>query len=395
MARIKHFYIDAYTATTAIGPGSDVLWRGLQSATTGLAPCQFENADLDTWVGEVAACATTALPPEMAQWECRNNRLAELGLQQDGFIDAVETAKKTHTPARIGLFLGTSTSGIGATEAAYREAENGQLPGWFDYVRSHDYFSVCGYVRERLGLAGPAQVISTACSSSAKVFASAARAINAGFCDAAVVGGVDSLCLTTLYGFNSLQLVSASPCRPCDVGRDGISIGEAAGFALLTREPKRSNSPALLGWGESSDAHHMAAPDPQGRGAELAMQRALNRADLRAGDVDYINLHGTGTPANDIAECHAVAGLFGRATPVSSSKGWTGHTLGAAGIVEAVISLLCIENSWLPPSLNTQDLDPLIPAQVLMQGREQPVSKVLSNSFGFGGSNCSLVLGRV
>lgn len=344
-------------------------------------------------MGEVAACATTKLPPDMAQWQCRNNRLAELGLQQDGFIEAVAAAKQTYTPERVGLFLGTSTAGIGATEAAYRDAANEQLPDWFDYLRSHDYFSVCAYVRQRLGLAGPAQVISTACSSSAKVFASAARAINAGFCDAAVVGGVDSLCLTTLYGFNSLQLVSASPCRPCDAERDGISIGEAAGFALLTRGSEGDNRPALLGWGESSDAHHMAAPDPQGRGAELAMQRALDNAGLRADKVDYINLHGTGTPANDIAECRAVARLFGGTAPVSSSKGWTGHTLGAAGIVEAVISLLCVENNWVPPSLNTQNLDPLIPAHVLMQGREQPVTTVLSNSFGFGGSNCSLVLG--
>lgn len=384
--------VSAYTATTALGPGRDALWHGLANGQSGLRPCDFDGADLDAWIGAVPGCSDTRLPPALASWDCRNNRLAELGLQQDGFIEAVERIKQNHAPERIGLFLGTSTSGIGATEAAYGQAEGGHLPTWFDHEHTHDYFSVCGYVQRRLGLAGPAVAISTACSSSAKVFASAARSIAAGFCDVAVVGGVDSLCLTTLYGFNSLQLVSSQPCRPSDTDRDGISIGEAAGFALVAPMVPDSNQPAVLGWGESGDAWHMASPEPEGQGAELAMQQALGRADLLAADIDYINLHGTSTRANDLSEAKAIKRLFGTATPVSSTKGWTGHTLGAAGIVEAVICWLSMRNELIPQSLNTQTVDPEIQANVLLDARREPVKRVMTNSFGFGGSNCSLVL---
>lgn len=384
--------VSAYTVTTALGPGLDALWRGLNSGQSGLRPCDFEDVDLDTWIGSVPGCDEVRLPSALQGWDCRNNRLAELGLQQDGFIDAVEQAKKTHASERIGLFLGTSTSGIGATEAAYSQAENDRLPDWFDHERTHDYFSICGYVQRRLGLAGPAMVISTACSSSAKVFAAAARSIAAGFCDIAVVGGVDSLCLTTLYGFNSLQLVSSRACRPSDADRDGISIGEAAGFALIAPAARNDDRPAILGWGESGDAWHMASPEPEGQGAELAMQRALARAGLTTEDIGYINLHGTATRANDLAESNAIARLFGAATPVSSTKGWTGHTLGAAGIVEAVICWLAIQHQTLPQSLNTDSVDLEIKTNVLLDNRTGPVRRVMTNSFGFGGSNCSLVL---
>ncbi|MDN5862564.1 MAG: beta-ketoacyl-[acyl-carrier-protein] synthase family protein [Salinisphaera sp.] len=384
--------VSAYTATTALGPGLDALWRGLENGRSGLRRCDFEGAELDTWIGAVSGCDETRLPPALSGWDCRNNRLAELGLQQDGFLDAVARVKQRHAPARIGLFLGTSTSGIGATEAAYAAAQDGHLPNWFDHERSHDYFSVCGYVRRRLGIAGPTMAISTACSSSAKVFAVAGRSMAAGFCDAAVVGGVDSLCLTTLYGFHSLQLMSREPCRPSDAARDGISIGEAAGFALLTPAEADSGLPAVLGWGESGDAWHMASPEPQGAGAELAMRGALDQAGLCAGDIAYINLHGTATRANDLAESLAIARLFGAATPVSSTKGWTGHTLGAAGIVEAVIGWLALRNHAAPRSLNTRAVDPAITTRVLLEHQLGLDGYVLTNSFGFGGSNCALVL---
>lgn len=386
--------VHAHTITTALGPGRDALWHGLREARSGLTPCDFEDADLDTWIGRVPGCEQTRLPAGLAHWDCRNNRLAELGLQQDGFLDAVAAARSEHAPDRIGLFLGTSTSGIGATEQAYGEAADGQLPDWFSYEHSHDYFSVAGYVRARLGLAGPTMTISTACSSSAKVFAAAARFIAAGFCDIAVVGGVDSLCLTALYGFNSLQLVSASPCRPSDAQRDGISIGEAAGFALIAPATDDTGGmPLVLGWGESSDAWHMTAPEPQGAGAELAMQRALDGAGLNAQAIDYVNLHGTATPANDLAEARAVARLFGTRTPASSTKGWTGHTLGAAGIVEAAIGWLALEHGWLPQSLNTQTVAADIDARILLDGHTSNLHHVLTNAFGFGGNNCALVLG--
>jgi 3-oxoacyl-[acyl-carrier-protein] synthase-1 len=206
------------------------------------------------------------------------------------------------------------------------------------------------------------------------------------------VGGVDSLCLTTLYGFNSLQLISADICRPADAARLGISIGEAGGFALL--DPSAEGSLALLGYGESSDAYHMSLPEPAGRGAIESMRAALARAEVTPGEVDYINLHGTGTIANDNSESRAVCEVFGNTTPCSSTKGWTGHTLGAAGMVEAAISLMAIEQGFMPHSLNTRTKDPAIGAGILLETRVAPVERVLSNSFGFGGSNCSLLFGR-
>ncbi|HEU5176737.1 MAG TPA: beta-ketoacyl synthase N-terminal-like domain-containing protein, partial [Burkholderiales bacterium] len=237
---------------------------------------------------------------------------------------------------------------------------------------------------------GPAMTVSTACSSSAKVFASAARYIEAGVIDAAVVGGVDSLCLTTMHGFTSLQLVSDEPCRPFDAVRKGMSIGEAAGFALVERG---AGPVSLLGYGETSDAYHMSTPQPEGEGALGSMKQALARAGLEPGDIDYVNAHGTATPANDRAEDRALVRLFGKRVPVSSTKGFTGHTLGAAGIVEAIVCFLAIEHGLLPATLNSSAIEPGLESLVLLENRAAPVRRALSNSFGFGGSNCSLVFG--
>ncbi|MGV0952105.1 MAG: beta-ketoacyl-ACP synthase, partial [Azonexus sp.] len=294
-------------------------------------------------------------------------------------------------------FLGTSTAGILQTELAYRrrDPETGALPGDFNYRTTHNTFSLGEFAREYFGLEGPAMVISTACSSSAKVFAAAARQLACGTIDAALVGGVDSLCLTTLYGFASLQLTSSTPCRPYDAARNGISIGEGAAFALLERASARPaiGSLLLLGTGESSDAYHMSSPHPEGLGARMAMEAALRSAGLKPGDVDYLNLHGTATPANDAAEGKAVAALFGDRVACSSTKGVTGHTLGAAGAIEAVICALALRHDLLPGSPNTEDLDPSINLQYLLKPKSGRLRRVLTNSFGFGGSNCSLVLG--
>jgi 3-oxoacyl-[acyl-carrier-protein] synthase-1 len=294
--------------------------------------------------------------------------------------------------------LGTSTAGILQTELAYRARDpiSGALPSTFEYGTTHNSFSVADYVRRRCRLEGPAVAISCACASSAKAFGSARRMIEAGLIDAALVGGVDSLCLTTLYGFHSLQLTSPAPCRPFDVARDGISIGEAAAFALLERTPETTDADAvlLLGIGESSDAYHMSAPHPEGLGARRAMQAALQAAGLEPVDIDYINLHGTGTPSNDRSESQAVTSLFGPTTPCSSTKGATGHTLGAAGALEAVISTLAIQNGLMPGGVQTSTIDPTLMAHYIKDNRRAPLSRVLSNSFGFGGSNCSLIFGR-
>jgi 3-oxoacyl-[acyl-carrier-protein] synthase-1 len=390
--------LSAYTMTSCLGAGLAPTRAALRAGTSGLAPCHFETVRLDTFVGEIAGVDAVRLPPALARFDCRNNRAAELGLAQDGFTLAVASAAERHGAERVGVFIGTSTAGILQTELAYRRRDpaDGSLPADFDYRRTHNTFSVAEYVRERLGLAGPCAAISTACSSSAKAFASAARLMQAGLIDAAVVGGVDTLCLTTLYGFNSLQLLSAQPCRPYDARRDGISIGEAAAYFLLERSGGESlDSIGLLGAGESSDAHHMSAPHPQGLGARHAMQAALEAAKLAPASIDYVNLHGTGTPSNDAAEDIAVHGLFGDAVPVNSTKGVTGHTLGAAGAVEAIISVLAIEEGRVPASAGTREVDPALHARYDVAGGAREVARVMSNSFGFGGSNCSLVFGRL
>jgi 3-oxoacyl-[acyl-carrier-protein] synthase-1 len=351
---------------------------------------------LDTWVGGVVAVDDEALPASLADYDCRNNRLTRMGLETDGFGGRVREAVARYGKARVGVFLGTSTAGILQTELAYRrrDPETGALPDDFIYRTTHNSFSLAEFTRAYFGLEGMAMAISTACSSSAKVFAAAARQIELGMIDAAVVGGVDTLCLTTLYGFASLQLTSSQPCRPYDAARDGISIGEGAGFALLERAAGAApGSVLLLGAGESSDAYHMSSPHPEGLGAKLAMEAALRSAGLAPGDIDYINLHGTATPANDAAEGRAVAALFGDRVPCSSTKGATGHTLGAAGAIEAVICALALTDGLLPGSPGTATPDPATPVHYLLESRSGSVRRVLSNSFGFGGSNCSLVFG--
>ena len=391
-------WLSHFTATSSIGRGLDHTLDSLRHRRGGLAPCAFDTVDLPTFVGEVAGVDALQLPKHLADRDCRNNRLALLGLTQDGFDQAVRAAMAKYGVERIGLFLGTSTSGILQTELAYRRRDpaSGALPADFDYRATHNTFSVADFTRRYFGLSGPAVVVSSACSSSAKVFASARRMIASGLIDAAVVGGVDSLCLTTLYGFNSLGLISEQACRPFDAQRNGISIGEAAAFALLERMPENLDGDAvlLLGVGESSDAYHMSSPHPEGLGARMAMQAALTMAGLQPSEIDYINLHGTATQSNDAAEAKAVRHLFGQATPCSSTKGATGHTLGAAGGIEAVICALALRHGLLPAGLNTRQLDPALELDYLRENREQPVSRVLSNSFGFGGTNCSLVFGR-
>jgi 3-oxoacyl-[acyl-carrier-protein] synthase I len=387
-----------YTATSCVGHGRLATLEALRAQRGGLAPCTFETAAIDTWTGKVSGIDDERLPAQLRKFDCRNNRLAQLGLRQDGFADAVAHSVGRWGRRRIGVFLGTSTSGILQTELAYRQRDphTGALPDDFDYAGTQNSFSVADFVRQALGLEGPAVVVCSACSSSAKVFGSARRMMDADLIDAAVVGGVDSLCLTTLYGFHALQLTSRGPCKPFDVARDGISISEAAAFALLERLPESLDPDAvmLLGVGESSDAYHMSSPQPEGLGARAAMLAALEAAGLTAGDIDYINLHGTGTLSNDTAESRAVAAVFGESTVGSSTKGATGHALGAAGALEAVICSLALQNSFAPAGINTRNVDRALGIRYLVENRPGSISRVLSNSFGFGGTNCSLVLGR-
>jgi 3-oxoacyl-[acyl-carrier-protein] synthase-1 len=386
-----------FTLVTCLGAGRAETLAALRAGRSGLAPCTFDTLPLNAYAGEVPGLDAQALTGEWVGFDCRNNRLAVRALAQDGFMDAVAAVRARYGAARIGVFVGTSTSGILQTELAYHHRDPaGHLPPGFDYARTHNIYAIGRLVRDYLGLAGPAFAVSTACAATSKVFATAARMIDAGMCDAAIVGGADTLCATTLFGFHALGVMAEGPCRPFDAARSGISIGEAAGFVLLERPGPHhdTNIVLLLGTGESSDAYHMSSPHPEGSGARRAMELALARAGLEPAAIDYINLHGTGTLAGDAAEDRAVVGLFGNAVPCSSSKGFTGHTLGASGVVGAVLSALAIQHGFLPGSPHTNGLDPSFGSSYVLAGRPARIDRVISNAFGFGGANCSLVLGR-
>ncbi len=386
--------LKTFTVTTALGRGNAQTLSALRAQRSGLQARAWETVDLSTCIGEVEGLDAVDMRADLQQFDCRNNRLAQLALEQDGFMQSVQAAADRYGKKRIGVFLGSSTSGILSSEQAYRERDpvSGALPASHSYRHTHNMFSVADFVCHYADLQGPAHVVSTACSSSAKVFGAAQRMIDCGMIDAAVVGGVDSLCLTTLYGFNSLQLVSSRPCMPFDAQRDGISIGEGAAFILLERaDQARADDILLCGVGESSDAHHMSAPHPEGLGARLAMQAALDMAGLQPQAIGYINLHGTATPSNDAAEGLAVSAMFGSDTSCSSTKGHTGHTLGAAGGVEAVLCALALRHGFLPGGVGTRELDARLHCNYLLANKERAIHHALSNSFGFGGSNCSLL----
>jgi 3-oxoacyl-[acyl-carrier-protein] synthase-1 len=388
--------ITSTTLTCALGTGNSACQTALKTQTGGLRKCDFDETTIETWIGRVNNIDLVTLPTHLKPYDCRNNRLAILGLEQDSFTSQLARCRVEYGAERVGLFIGTSTSGIHQAELAFRTRDNntGRLPDDFNLQKTVLIHSAVDFLRDLLEIKGPSIAISTACSSSAKVFAAASRYMRAGICDVAIVGGVDSLCLSTLYGFNALQLISPSPCRPWDANRNGINIGEAAGYALLEWDKTDVSNIALLGYGESSDAYHISTPHPEGKGAALAMTKALLMAGLAGDEVDYLNLHGTATLSNDASEDAALRSVFGQVPPFSSTKGWTGHTLGAAGITEAIIACYAIESDIVPGTLNTKNPDIALSEGILLENRNMPVRNVLSNSFGFGGSNCSLVIGE-
>ncbi len=389
--RIAPLCVAAFTASCAAGSGRPAIFDALRSRRTGLSVNDFTEAPLATWIGRVPHLEAQPLPHELAKWECRNNRLAWHGLQRDGFLQTVAVARERYGASRVALVLGTSTSSIGATEEGYRRlGADGGYPPELRRPAVHTVHSLGDFVQHALGLTGICATVATACSSSAKVFAQAERLMRLGLADAAVVGGVDSLCHSVLFGFNALELVSPDPCRPFDAARRGLSLGEAAGFALLERN---GSGPWLLGYGESSDAHHMSSPHPEGLGARRAIADALERGGVAPRDIDYINLHGTATHKNDEVEARIVAEVFPARTHASSTKGWTGHALGAAGILEAVVTLLALESGLTPGTLNSRKLDPACGPQIRLENGDREVRHALSHSFGFGGSNCVLLFG--
>lgn len=336
------------------------------------------------------------IPQRLAVFRCRNNGLAlaaYLQIQND-----VEEAIARFGPGRVGVVLGSSTSGIGGTEEAYRAwTESGELPGDYDYVRQHEMCATADFLAALAGVSGPASTHSTACSSSTKTFASARFLLQADLCDAVIVGGVDSLCQMTVSGFSSLEALSDTPSLPMSRNRCGFNVGEGAALFLLVREqgPVR-----LVGVGESSDAHHISAPDPEGKGPRACILAALKDAGLQASQIDYVNLHGTGTPLNDAMESVVVQDLFGD-VPCSSSKPLVGHCLGAAGAVEAGLCWLMLtageQNPLrLLPHYWDGQRDEALPDLHLVAScetlpRRRPL-RVLSNSFAFGGNNGTVIL---
>lgn len=386
-----NYFLNHLGVTCALGVGQTAVREALFAvdAPHGVATSTFFSAERPLALGHV----TAELPPVdhlETRFRSRNNQLILSALAQ--LRPAVDAAIARYGADRVGVVLGTSTSGIGEGEQAVRAATDGQPLSPDYHYGQQELGSPAVFLASVIGARGPSNVISTACSSSAKALASAARWLEAGFVDAVVVGGADSLCRFTIAGFACLDSVSDPRCNPMSKNRKGINIGEAAALFLMTREP---GPVRLAGWGETSDAHHMSAPEPTGRGAAEAMRLALQRAKLSVADVGYVNLHGTATPQNDAMEGKAVEAVLGLGVPVSSTKPLTGHTLGAAGALEAAISWLTLtdEAGRLPPHWFDGELDPDLPAlQLVRPGQTGRPKAIVSNSFAFGGSNASLVL---
>ncbi|MGF1776631.1 beta-ketoacyl-[acyl-carrier-protein] synthase family protein [Vibrio nomapromontoriensis] len=350
------------------------------------------NSGKSTVVGRVKE-ALPALPSHLLQFDSRNNRLALSALQQ--IETSVRAAITRYGSERVAVIVGTSTSGISDGEAGYAEKlSTGDFPRDYHY-RKQELGNGSDFIAHYFNLTGPCYSISTACSSSGRVFISAKRLLKSGLVDAVIVGGVDTLCALTLNGFNSLEALSSTLCRPFDENRNGINIGESAAFMLLSKERPTTREPAiaLLGAGDSSDAHHISAPHPEGDGAEQAMLKSLADAQLQPNDIGYINAHGTATPLNDSMESKAIARIFGQSVPVSSTKPLTGHTLGAASATEAAIAWHMLKYDLSLPKQQCQhkaeDIDvDLVESDIKLNGKA-----ILSNSFAFGGNNVSLIFG--
>lgn len=385
-------YFNALGIINALGPDAAQVREGLVAgSTTGMRRREDLIAGRPLRVGTVDA-PLPALPEAFAAYDSRNNRLLTAALLQ--MRAAVDAALSRHGPARVGIVLGTSTSGIAEGERAVASLEReGRFPPEYDY-RQQEISSPSQYLRRLLKVKGPSWTVSTACTSSAKAFSAARRLIVHGLCDAVIVGGVDSLCRLTPNGFGALESLSQGLCNPSSRNRDGINIGEGAALFLMSRE---AGPVTLLGVGESSDAYHISGPDPEGRGAELALRQALGEAG--ASTLDYLNLHGTGTVQNDQMENLVVNKVLGAEVPVSSTKPLVGHTLGAAGATEAAFCWMLLteqRTGLLPPHVWDGVADPAL-ARVNLCGAGYsagPCRVVASNSFAFGGNNACLVLGN-
>jgi len=387
-------YLSDVAIINALGSGSEAvlenLLRGEQSGMHACGPLLTGRSGV---VGRVAG-ELAALPPELAEYDCRNNRLLAATATQ--LESAIEALKSRFGPSRIAVIIGTSTSGIAEGEAAVAAlAKDGKMPGAFHY-RQQEIGTAAEFLARYLGVDGPRYTISTACSSSAKAFASGRRLLDAGLCDAVIVGGSDSLCELTTNGFDALESMAPDICNPFSANRNGINIGEGAALFLMSHDPAPVR---LLGVGESSDSYHMSAPEPAGKGAEIAIRAALMDAGLEPKQIAYINLHGTATIKNDEMESCVVERVFGSGVQCSSTKSQIGHTLGAAGAQEIGLCWLLLdemnEMRRLPKHLWDGEADPDL-ATIGLTGDDArwELGIFMSNSFAFGGSNVSVIVGR-
>ena len=381
--------VTAWSALNSLGTRTEDVMAGLRRGRRSLSAAPA-GTPFATVCGTVAP-DLAPLPDELAAFDSRNNRFVAQGLAQ--LAEPLAAAREQWGPERVGICVGSSTAAMDEIERAYlQHAKTGAVPDGFDVLSRGSCEGLVRALRGLSGCQGPATIVSNACASSSKVFASTRRWLDADFVDAVLVGGADSLCQMTLRGFGSLGLLSDEPCCPFSKERRGINIGEGAAFALLER---RGEGPRLLGAGESSDAHHMTTPDPEGRGAQAAMAAALADAGVSAKDVGYVNAHGTGTRFNDAMEARAIRAALGAdADPVVvSTKGYVGHTLGAAGATEAIFVLEALQGGWTPASVGAAPVDPEFGLHVPAEACELDLRVALSNSFAFGGSNVSLVFG--
>ncbi len=383
--------LEAVGMVNALGAGLGEIWpRVMAGDVTGLRPPEPDAPPRGDYAGPLPA-----VPEALARYACRNNAMALAALSQ--IETPVRDALAATSPQRVAVVVGTSTSGVSDAELAIGEHQRSQrLAPAFDYAQL-EFGGLAAFLAEVIGTGGPAYTISTACSSGARALASARSLLRLGLCDAVLAGACDTSCGLTSRGFAALHAVSAGRTNPMSANRDGLTLGEGAALFLVTRA---SGGIQFAGVGESSEAHHMSAPDPEGRGAAAAMQMALHDADAEASDVAYLNLHGTGTPLNDAMESVAVRDVLGPDAPCSSTKALTGHTLGAAGAMEAGICWQVLAEGEstlpLPPHCYDGEPDPALPKlHLVAQGETaEPAGRrlVMSNSFGFGGNNCVLVL---
>jgi 3-oxoacyl-[acyl-carrier-protein] synthase-1 len=387
-------YLNDLGIICSLGRGKADVWAGLLGAGDAAprpSPCPGMRRPAFRVEAELPA-----IPSALREYDCRNNRLLLDALQQ--LEPSLERAIRRYGAERIGIVIGTSTSGIAEGEKAVEAwLDTGRLPDSYHY-RQQELGGAAEFLAHYLRIKGPAFVVSTTCSSGANALAAARRLLRLGLCDAVVAGGADALCRTTLEGFAALEVVSKGRCNPFSRNRDGILLGEGAALFLMSREPC---AVALLGVGSGSDAYHVSAPRPDGEGAWRAMDGALREAGLSAVQVDYINLHGTGTRQNDAMEAVAVHRLFGSGTPCSSGKGAIGHCLGAAGAIEAGLCWLGLSGEnprcHLPPHVWDGAGDPQLPPLAFVKAGDRsanPLKYCLSNSFAFGGNNVSLLIGR-